>query len=95
MLGQRDVLGDLTGFVALGLLLAHSVAKAGLYWLSGLVAGRGLTDWAALRGHPLMIFAFVTFICLLVGLPPFPGFYAKWELARVLAGRRPHGAAGG
>ncbi|MBU1237272.1 MAG: NADH-quinone oxidoreductase subunit F [Gammaproteobacteria bacterium] len=85
VLGQRDVLGDLTGFVALGLLLAHSVAKAGLYWLSSLVAGRELSAWAALRGHPLMIFAFATFLCLLVGLPPFPGFYAKWELARVLA----------
>ena len=86
VLGQRDVLGDLTGFIALGLLLAHSVAKAGLYWLSALVRERELTAWAALRGHPLMIFAFVSFLCLLVGLPPFPGFYAKWELARVLAG---------
>jgi len=85
VLGQRDVLGDLTGFVALGLLVAHSVAKAGLYWLSGLVRERGLTAWAALRGHPLLVFAFATFLCLLVGLPPFPGFYAKWELARVLA----------
>lgn len=85
VLGQRDVLGDLTGFVALGLLVAHAVAKAGLYWLSGLVADRELTGWAALRGHPLLVFAFATFLCLLIGLPPFPGFYAKWELARVLA----------
>lgn len=85
VLGQRDVLGDLTGFVALGLLVAHSIAKAGLFWLSGLVRERGLTAWAALRGRPLLVFAFATFLCLLVGLPPFPGFYAKWELARVLA----------
>ncbi len=85
VLGQRDVLGDLTGFVALGLLVAHAVAKAGLYWLSGLIADRELTGWAALRGHPLLLFAFASFLCLLIGLPPFPGFYAKWELARVLA----------
>lgn len=85
VLGQRDVLGDITGFVALGLLVAHSIAKAGLFWLSGLVRERGLTAWAALRGHPLRVFVFATFLCLLVGLPPFPGFYAKWELARVLA----------
>ncbi len=85
VLGQRDVLGDLTGFIALGLLVAHAAAKAGLYWLSGLVAGRELTAWAALRDRPLMLFAFVSLLCLLVGLPPFPGFYAKWELIHALA----------
>ncbi len=41
---------------------------------------RGLTAWAALRERPLLVFAFVTFIAMLSGLPPFPGFYAKWEL---------------
>jgi formate hydrogenlyase subunit 3/multisubunit Na+/H+ antiporter MnhD subunit len=85
VLGQRDVLGELTGFIALGLLVAHAVAKAGLYWLSGLVAGRELTAWAVVRSRPLLLFAFITLLCLLVGLPPFPGFYAKWELARILA----------
>lgn len=85
VLGQRDVLGDLTGFIALGLLVAHAVAKAGLYWLSGLITGRELTAWAALRDRPLLLFAFASLICLLLGLPPFPGFYAKWELVHLLA----------
>ncbi len=85
-LGQRDILGDSTAFVAFGLLISHAVAKAGLFWLSGLLAGRKLTDWTALRGRPLLVFAFVTFIAMLSGLPPFPGFYAKWELVRLLAG---------
>ena len=85
VIGQRDLLGEQYYFVAGGILLAHAVAKAGLFWLSGLVAARGLGDWAALRGHPVLVFAFVTFIALLVGLPPFPGFYAKWELAHALA----------
>ncbi|MBB1076782.1 NADH-quinone oxidoreductase subunit F [Rhodoferax sp. 4810] len=85
-LGQRDILGDATPFVAFGLMVSHAVAKAGLFWMSGLVAGRHLTDWTALRGRPLLIFAFVTFVAMLSGLPPFPGFYAKWELMRVLAG---------
>jgi formate hydrogenlyase subunit 3/multisubunit Na+/H+ antiporter MnhD subunit len=84
--GQRDILGDNYLYIAGGILLAHAVSKAGLYWLSGLVAGRALTDWSALRGHPLLIFAFVTFLAMLVGLPPFPGFYAKWELIHLLAG---------
>jgi len=86
VLGLRDVLGDNTAYIAFGLLVSHAVAKAGLYWLSGLVSGRLLTDWTGLRGRPMLIFAFVTFVCMLSGLPPFPGFYAKWELIRVLAG---------
>ena len=86
VLGQRDILGVSTPFIAFGLLISHAVAKAGLYWISGLVAGRALTDWAALRSRPLLVFAFVSFICMLSGLPPFPGFYAKWELMRFLAG---------
>ncbi|MDX9989524.1 proton-conducting transporter membrane subunit [Thiothrix unzii] len=88
VIGQRDLLGEQYYFVVGGILLAHAVAKAGLFWLSGLVAARGLGDWAALRGHPVLVFAFVTFIALLVGLPPFPGFYAKWELAHALATNR-------
>ena len=86
VLGQRDILGDRYLFVAGGILLAHAVAKAGLYWLSGLIERRELTAWTGLRDRPLLIFAFVTFIALLSGLPPFPGFYAKWELVGVLAG---------
>ncbi len=86
VLGQRDILGDATPFIAFGLLVSHAVAKAGLYWLSGLVAGRRLGDWTVLRDRPLLVFAFVTFIAMLSGLPPFPGFYAKWELVRLLAG---------
>ena len=85
-LGLREVLGENTSYIAFGLLLSHAIAKAGLYWISGLVKGRTLMDWTSLRGRPVLIFAFVTFICMLSGLPPFPGFYAKWELIRILAG---------
>jgi formate hydrogenlyase subunit 3/multisubunit Na+/H+ antiporter MnhD subunit len=85
VVGQQDILGDSYLFIAGGILLAHAVAKAGLYWLSGLVAERHLSAWTVLRGHPLLIFAFVTFVAMLLGLPPFPGFYAKWELAHLLA----------
>jgi len=86
VLGQRDLLGDSTSFIAFGLLVSHAVAKAGLFWLSGLVQGRQLTDWAALAKRPILVFAFVTFAAMLTGLPPFPGFYAKWELVHRLAG---------
>jgi len=85
VIGQRDILGDHYLYVSGGILLSHAVAKAGLYWLSGLIPQRNLTDWRVLRGHPLLIFAFVSFIAMLTGLPPFPGFYAKWDLFMLLA----------
>lgn len=85
VVGQRDILGDAYYYIVGGILLAHAVSKAGLFWLSGLVAKRDLTGWAALRAQPVLVFAFATFLALLVGLPPFPGFYAKWDLAHHLA----------
>ncbi|EIJ33201.1 proton-conducting transporter membrane subunit [Thiothrix nivea] len=85
VVGQRDILGEAYYYIVGGILLAHAVSKAGLFWLSGLVAKRELTDWAALRSQPVLVFAFATFLALLVGLPPFPGFYAKWDLAHYLA----------
>ena len=84
VIGLKDVLGDGYMFIAGGILFAHAIAKAGLFWISGMVKGRDLTDWAVLRKNPLLIFAFVTFMAMLVGLPPFPGFYAKWELVHTL-----------
>ncbi len=91
VIGQGDVLGEATAFIAGGILLAHAAAKAGLFWLSALVPGRGLGDWAALRRRPILVLAFASFIAMLIGLPPFPGFYAKWELAQALVahGRMP------
>jgi formate hydrogenlyase subunit 3/multisubunit Na+/H+ antiporter MnhD subunit len=85
VLGQQDILGEHYLFIAGGLLFSHALAKAGLYWLSGLVSGRELADWAALGQRPLLVFAFITFVCMLSGMPPFPGFYAKWELIHLLA----------
>ena len=84
VIGLRDLLGERHLMVAGGLLVAHAVAKAGLFWLSGLVEGRDFAAWAALRRRPLLIFAFATFVAMLAGLPPFPGFYAKWELVHAL-----------
>jgi formate hydrogenlyase subunit 3/multisubunit Na+/H+ antiporter MnhD subunit len=86
IVGQKDILGEHYLMVAGGVLLAHAVAKAGLFWLSGLLAERELTTWSVLRRRPIMLFAFATFLALLIGLPPFPGFYAKWELVHAMAG---------
>lgn len=91
IIGQREVLGEGYLYIAGGLLISHAVAKAGLFWLSSMVHGRGLTGWAALRAQPLLVLAFASFVAMLVGLPPFPGFYAKWDMAQALvaAGRMP------
>lgn len=84
VIGQRDILGDAFFFVAGGLVLSHAVAKAGLFWLSACVKTRTLVGWAHLRRMPVLVFAFATFVAMLVGLPPFPGFYAKWDLVHAL-----------
>ncbi|AVW91455.1 proton-conducting transporter transmembrane domain-containing protein [Celeribacter baekdonensis] len=84
VIGQKAVLGPQFAYVAGGIVISHAVAKAGLFWLSGLVNGRTLADWAALCDSPMLIFAFATFIAMLSGLPPFPSFYAKWILAHGL-----------
>ncbi len=77
--------GDGLAYVAGGLLISHAIAKAGLFWLSGLVRARHLSDWAALRETPVLIVAFATFLAMLAGLPPFPAFYAKWTLIHAMA----------
>jgi len=84
VIGQRELLGDSFLYVAGGLLIGHAVAKSGLFWLSGLVRGRDLTDWSVLRASPVLVFAFASLIAMLVGLPPFPAFYAKWHLVHGL-----------
>jgi len=81
----KDSLGEQYLFIVGGVLLSHAVAKAGLYWLSGLIYKRELESWSVLRSQPILVFAFVTFIAMLSGLPPFPGFYAKWDLLMILA----------
>ena len=84
VIGQRDILGDAFWYVAGGLVFSHAIAKAGLFWLSTCVKGRTLFDWAHLRRMPILVVAFATFVAMLVGLPPFPGFYAKWDLVHAL-----------
>lgn len=91
VIGQRDILGAQYLYVAGGLVLSHAIAKSGLFWMSAMIGGRALTDWAVIRPRPVLVLGFAVFVAMLVGLPPFPGFYAKWDLAQamVAAGRLP------
>jgi formate hydrogenlyase subunit 3/multisubunit Na+/H+ antiporter MnhD subunit len=68
-----------------GLFVNHLFAKAGLFWLVGIVGKERLQDWSVLAGHPTMIFAFAMCLAAIAGFPPFPGFWAKWHLVMNLA----------
>ncbi len=44
-----------------------------------------LREWSRLAGHPSAILVFGVLIVAISGLPPFPGFWAKWQLVMTLA----------
>jgi len=67
-----------------GLFLNHLLAKAGLFWLAGVVRKEHLRNWSVLAGHPMALFGFGVLVCAIAGLPPFPGFWAKWQLVLTL-----------
>jgi len=77
--------GALIPLVVGGLFINHLLAKAGLFWLAGLLGKERWRDWITPAGRPWLLFLFGTLIFALVGFPPFPGFWAKWELVMRLA----------
>ncbi|MCK5775026.1 MAG: hypothetical protein KAH25_02560, partial [Bacteroidales bacterium] len=85
ILGLQDYLGDKTAFIAFGILISHYAAKAGLFWISGILKANNIKDWSALRKSPFLLFLFGTFVFALIGFPPFPSFFAKWELIMTLS----------
>jgi formate hydrogenlyase subunit 3/multisubunit Na+/H+ antiporter MnhD subunit len=68
-----------------GLFINHLFAKVGLFWLAGYVGRERLQDWAVLARRPGAILTFGILIVAISGLPPFPGFWAKWQLVMTLA----------
>ncbi len=85
IIGLTPYLGDKTLFIAFGVLISHALAKAGLFWLSGIINSENIKGWAAIRRNPHLLVLMGTFIFALVGFPPFPSFFAKWELIMQLA----------
>ena len=77
---RREVLGEHYLFIGGGILLAHAVGKAGLFWLLGVVGKSRIADWHVLAQHPLLLTLMAALMIGLVGLPPFPGFFAKWQV---------------
>ncbi|MCF8297640.1 MAG: hypothetical protein K9J13_08880 [Saprospiraceae bacterium] len=85
IVGLTPFLGDKTLYIAFGILITHALAKAGLFWLSGIINSENIKGWAAIRRSPLLLTLMGTFIFALIGFPPFPSFFAKWELIMQLA----------
>jgi formate hydrogenlyase subunit 3/multisubunit Na+/H+ antiporter MnhD subunit len=62
-----------------GLFVNHLFAKVGLFWLAGYVEKEHWRDWSVLAGRPDAILLFGILVVAICGLPPFPGFWAKWR----------------
>jgi len=82
--GQLDA-GSQLPLIIGGLFINHLFAKAGLFWLAGIVKRKTITEWSSIAKQPQLLLLLGIFITALVGLPPFPGFWAKWELVMLLA----------
>ena len=83
IIGFSPVLRDKFTFIAFTIV----VAKAGLFWLAGIVKKDNIKKWSALRKKPFLLVLFGTFVFTLIGFPPFPSFFGKWELIMVLAAK--------
>jgi len=68
-----------------GLFINHLFAKAGLFWLAAIVDKKNIKDWSSIAKQPDIILLLCILLSALIGLPPFPGFWAKWELVMLLA----------
>ena len=69
--------------IAFGLFVTNFFAKSGLLWLSGMVKKDNLKDWSFQETGMLIIFGI--FLIALMGFPPFPSFFGKWNLVSLFA----------
>jgi formate hydrogenlyase subunit 3/multisubunit Na+/H+ antiporter MnhD subunit len=73
--------------IAGGLMVNHFFAKGGLFWIVGALGIRSIEDARGrLRGAYGWTLLAGALIVALSGLPPFPGFWAKWQLVVSLTG---------
>ena len=71
--------------IIIGFLLTNFFAKAGLFWIGGMIGSDKKCEWGILRKKPILLFLFGVFVAALAGMPPFPSFFAKWEMIMMLA----------
>ncbi|MEN8186461.1 MAG: proton-conducting transporter membrane subunit [Bacteroidota bacterium] len=80
VIGLEPVLGESFKFIAFALLLNHFLAKAGLFWISGIIKKESIASWSVLRKNPVLLIMFIFAVFALIGFPPFPSFFGKYEL---------------
>ncbi|MCK4978869.1 MAG: NADH-quinone oxidoreductase subunit F, partial [Candidatus Delongbacteria bacterium] len=66
--------------ILLPLFINHFFAKAGLFWIAGIVKSEKYKNWGILRNNKVLLIPFIILVLALIGLPPFPGFWGKWNL---------------
>jgi len=76
---------DAIPFVVFGLFVNHLLAKAGLFVLSGALGAGGMATARGLMRRPALAGLLALFVIAICGLPPFPGFWAKWTLLMHMA----------
>ena len=60
-----------------GLFVNHLFAKAGLFWLAGVVGGTTSTRWPAIAAARCCSSLLALFVVAIAGLPPFPGLLGE------------------
>jgi formate hydrogenlyase subunit 3/multisubunit Na+/H+ antiporter MnhD subunit len=85
LLKRLQVESSIFYLVVAGLFVNHLLAKVGLFWLAGHVNGKYLIDWSRLSAQPDAILLLAVLLAAICGFPPFPGFWAKWQLVVSLA----------
>ena len=93
VIGLEPVLGSSFQFIAIALLVNHIFAKAGLFWISGIIKKENITDWSALRKNSALLIMFMIFVFALIGFPPFPSVFGKYELIMGLVAANKIGVA--
>jgi formate hydrogenlyase subunit 3/multisubunit Na+/H+ antiporter MnhD subunit len=72
--------------IAGGIFINHLLAKAGLFWIAGRINASDHEGWRGKMTGAFPATIMGILVLALAGLPPFPGFWAKWELIRLLMG---------
>jgi len=72
--------------IAGGIFINHLLAKAGLFWIAGRINAESREGWRGKMTGTFPALIMGILVLALAGLPPFPGFWAKWELVKLLIG---------
>jgi formate hydrogenlyase subunit 3/multisubunit Na+/H+ antiporter MnhD subunit len=78
--------GNAWGMVIATLFINHFLAKAGLFWLAGIVGRERIDQWSSISGRPFLLAMTGLFVLSLIGIPPLAGFWGKYALVMMLAG---------